>query len=268
EKTFQSTNDDKSYLVYKNSVWKLNNEPITAQIISFEDGGISKESKASTAFLKIERDEISTENNNSHNIQIYKKLTIPANGDVTYTFTNKIVDNPPEPSSVTLNILKVNANGMSLPIQGAEFTLNKLDPDDKGALAKESEALFRKSAETGTDGRTVISDIPDGYYEISETKIPTGYVLVDDGKFYIHVSAGTITMLSKDPDKLVKNWGELTSSDKILYDASTNTVTVGNTPGTQLPSTGGEGTELFARIGAFLASTAGLALLLRKRKEA
>ena len=43
--------------------------------------------------------------------------------------------------------------------------------------------------------------------------------------------------------------------------------TVENTPGVQLPQTGGIGTSLFTTLGAILASTAGAILAIRRKRK-
>ena len=46
------------------------------------------------------------------------------------------------------------------------------------------------------------------------------------------------------------------------------TFTVGNTPGSELPSTGGPGTNLFYLFGILLTGFAGTGLAMRKRRVA
>ena len=182
---------------------------------------------------------------------------------ITNTLKNKI----------TLNIYKVDATDMETPIGKAQFTLTKLDPEDRGAYMTGSDAVVKVSKETNDEtGATTIPDIADGYYEISESKIPAGYVLAGDGRFYIRVSGDEIKLLVKDETKPVKQWEErtLTEQDKLRFDAQTNTATVGNIPGVQLPQTGGIGTNLFTVIGGILSATAGAILTMtsyRRRKK-
>ena len=97
--------------------------------------------------------------------------------------------------------------------------------------------------------------------------MPAGYIQTDDGKFYIQAINGVIKILTKDAEKVVTEWEERTLSqqDKLEFDASTITVTVGNTPGAALPSTGGPGTRLFTILGSILILGAGV-LLWRRRK--
>ena len=62
----------------------------------------------------------------------------------------------------------------------------------------------------------------------------------------------------------------LTEADKIQFANETNTFTVGNTPGTALPQTGGIGTTLFTALGGLMTATAGAMVTMksyRRRKE-
>ena len=93
--------------------------------------------------------------------------------DDSITVTNKIK------SKVTLNIVKVDATNMTTPLKQAQFMLKELDPEGKGSYLTGQNAVEILSVETNGEGETTIPDIPDGYYEISETKLPAGYIQTD-----------------------------------------------------------------------------------------
>ena len=64
----------------------------------------------------------------------------------------------------------------------------------------------------------------------------------------------------------VENWPEMTdNTGTIRYDKENKTATVGNTPGTPLPHTGGPGTTLFYLLGALLTLGGGILLVSRRR---
>ena len=136
---------------------------------------------------------------------------------------------------------------MSTPLPKAQFTLKKLDPEGYGTYLSGTEKVEKTSADTDADEKTLITGIRNGFYEISETGVPAGFILVDGGKFYINVQNKIITLLTKDSAKKVKEWAErtLTDEDKLAFDGETITYTVGNTPGAALPNTGGPGTKLY-----------------------
>ncbi|MBQ9061604.1 MAG: Cna B-type domain-containing protein [Eubacterium sp.] len=176
---------------------------------------------------------------------------------ITNTLKNKL----------TLNIVKIDAANMITPLENAQFTIKELAPEGKGDYRTGANAFEKTSADTDEEGKTSITDIPDGYYEISETKSPDGYVLVNDGKFYVSVKGDEIKLLLKDTGKTVTEWQEqtLSDADKLEFDAASKTVKIGNTPGASLPHTGGPGTRPFTILGSILILGAGL-LLWRKRR--
>ena len=170
-------------------------------------------------------------------------------------------------SDIDIAIIKVDATDMTTPLENAQFTLTKLNPDGKGDYLTPKVEIG--SSLTDAKGEASINGISNGYYEIAETKLPSGYVLIGTGKFYIHVDNGNITLLTKDPDKVVTDWNErtLTEEDKLVFDAASSTFTVGNTPGVALPSTGGPGTEIFKLLGGMLVLFAGAGFILLQRKK-
>jgi len=193
---------------------------------------------------------------------------------------------------VTLELIKVDDTNMMTPLEKAQFTLKKLDPEGTGNYLTGPDAVEKTSADTDAEGKTTITGITDGYYEISETKIPAGYILVDGGKFYIKVVNGKIIRITKTEDdpstadtdeSLVRYWPEVTGNTDNIQFVSTQpaisdnpetedidetaeamtTYKIGNTPGTALPNSGGLGTMLFYLLGSVLILGAGA--LLRKR---
>ena len=57
------------------------------------------------------------------------------------------------------------------------------------------------------------------------------------------------------------------TSDTVVYVIADNTLKNGNTPGTQLPSTGGSGTMIYTIVGAFLIALAGVLLVSRRKRK-
>lgn|GEM_PF-2364708 len=168
---------------------------------------------------------------------------------------------------VDLIIVKVDSTNMTTPLPNAQFILKELDPEGKGTYL--SGGVEKTSGLTDAEGRTSITGIAGGYYEISETKVPDGYVLIDSGKLYIRVANGETTLLTKDANKAVTEWAErtLSETEKLRFDADNATFTVGNTPGAALPSTGGSGTNLYYLLGTMLIALAGAALVMTRRRK-
>ena len=190
-------------------------------------------------------------------------------------YYNGTLQNDYTETGVDLEIVKVDATDMETPLEKARFTLKKLDPKDTGAYITGEGAVEKVSGETGDDGKTTITGIKNGYYEVTESKTPAGYIRIDDGKFYIKVFDGGMTRIAKTEDDpattdtnegYVENWPEMTdNTGTIRYDKENKTATVGNTPGTPLPHTGGPGTTLFYLLGALLTLGGGILLVSRRR---
>ena len=163
---------------------------------------------------------------------------------------------------VTLTIVKVDENDMTTPLPGAEFTLQELNPAGTGTYKDGSSPVV--SDVTGSDGTTSFEGLEEGYYEVRETAVPDGYIITDSGTFYLHVSEGSATLLTKDASKVVTEWSVKTTGSDDKLQLNGQTVTVGNEPGAQLPAAGGAGTALFYALGGVLLLV-GSAFLARRR---
>ena len=96
-----------------------------------------------------------------------------------------------------------------------------------------------------------------GYYELREEAPPAGYLITaDSSPIAFEVKAdGTIGPAGSE-QTTVK-----------YYDPRNKTFTIPNIPGQELPQTGGSGTALYELIGGLMMTTAGAALILRKRES-
>lgn len=207
-------------------------------------------------------------------------LTYVEGRPADFNFVNSYTE-----TGIDLDIFKFDATDMSTPLKKAQFRLKKLDPDGRGTYITGDEAIEKTSGETDAQGKTSITGITTGYYEISEIKIPDGYVLLEDERFYIRVNDGVIRHIVKtsdDPDtdideSIVKNWSVVDDNDDGILRftsarpatadiAATNaTFKVGNTPGAALPNAGGIGTTVFYIIGSMLVLGCGIYLISRRR---
>ena len=158
----------------------------------------------------------------------------------------------------------------------------------------------------GTDGESaVVSDssqkpgvfsfknLVAGFYEIVETQYPTGYIQeIENPIFEVKYNKGYIepeivlvyASGSKIGQPISGNATELVKIGQVMttqngetinwnanggYDGTVSAdITVGNTPGTALPNTGGSGTTAFYLLGFMLTVFAGAGLVMRKRRKA
>ena len=165
-----------------------------------------------------------------------------------------------------LIIEKVSSSNQNVKLAGAEFALySKIRPKNSnngtdltdaaiealataaGAPAMNTDVngvtwYFIDKKTTGNDGKISWNGLLEEQYRFLEVKAPAGYNLPTDGYMTVGpVSEGTV----------------ITSV----------TVTVPNTPGVELPATGGPGNFLYTTAGMSLALLAAWLLLLRRRRE-
>ena len=163
-----------------------------------------------------------------------------------------------------ISILKVGGNGTT-GLRGAVFQLYSVSDDGHEAtLAKGIGGIDTVQKTVGGEQKTfesafesdgtlhTLTGMPNGAYKLIEVVVPDGYVnaLPD-----INITVS---------DRVIYS---ITTSDKIRLSDNRLAVTIVNTPGTELPQTGGPGTLAFKLIGSILTVFAG-AFLVRRRRAA
>ena len=273
------TSKTNASLFYMAPTGDLNDADSQYRLIVDNSGAIGVGIKKSQEYAGIESED-------RVHLYAYQEITTKT---FDYTVTNRYV-------ALDLDIIKMDASDMTTPLEKAQFELKNLDPDGRGTYITGDSAITKQSGETGTDGKTSINSIPTGYYEISEIKMPAGYIKVEDGKFYISVNNGVISRIVVTQDNpetdeidesLVKNWTVVGDNDDGILrfsaaraavqddpdtpnineaQAAVNaTFKVGNTAGAALPNTGGPGTSLIYILGFMLTALAGACLVSRKK---
>ena len=183
--------------------------------------------------------------------------------------------------SLSLDILKQKKD-TETPLAGAEFTMKKIEGDSENKTYVEG--VEPVVVTTNDDGKTTFQSIPIGYYEITETATPAGYVIADAPSFYIWVTdkvekqnGNTTTVIEPGIYLLQKGDGKpntwsytATSGGSVkTFTAKTDTqnaqATIENTPGAALPSTGGEGTTLFYLLGLLMIAVGGTGILMKRK---
>jgi len=191
--------------------------------------------------------------------------TVRAGNTVTASLVNAYV-----PKTIDVTLKKVDKNDLNEEnpnlLKGASFTLSKYESDnyqskDVNWGTQGSKSLSDDKKPDGTytlNGLFSFEGLSVGYYKIEETNLPAGYVKwSSDPTFEVKANTSNELMI-----RLINNPGNLLK----LVDGEL-TIFVGNTPGTQLPQTGGIGTTLFTAIGGLMTATAGAILAIRKKRE-
>ncbi|MBE6723674.1 MAG: LPXTG cell wall anchor domain-containing protein [Ruminococcaceae bacterium] len=202
--------------------------------------------------------------------------------------------------SFDVNILKTSA-GSSQPLGGAHFELYGADYyviDDKGnKVLNENPTLIAGNLVSDmTTGLIHLGQLGGGEYYLVETLPPDGYLPVTEPIRIVVNGASTLkktcddeptvrpqyvsytqvgNILSESGDGVAisataltdENGAPMTDEDgNVVYNYSF-TLTVTNSSGYELPSTGGSGTAAYLIAGAVLALTSGAILACRKREE-
>ena len=170
---------------------------------------------------------------------------------------------------IDLNLEKVDRNNPATKLKDAEFKLEKLVATN-GTTVEVDSNFTAVTKTTGDDGITIFEDLKAGYYRITETQAPAGYVYTDKSTAYIKVDGNGVTLLKAESGKAPDAWGSLSGDEYLNFTNASNTLTVGNDAGSQLPQTGGIGTTLFTALGGLMTATAGAILTMksyRRRKQ-
>ena len=190
--------------------------------------------------------------------------------EIVLKVTNTGTEAPPAAAAV--HLLKVDrtrsSSDSSRYLEGAVFKLRQLDETLQGVHYRSQEAVI--SDATDGNGTTSFADLPDGFYEISESRSPDGYVLATEATFYLEVKNAAVRMIAPDDAELPPSWQSAGDTEWVAFSSNSPndaTVTLGNMPGTVLPMTGGEGKEAFTVIGGLLTATAAALIIDQNRKK-
>lgn len=149
-------------------------------------------------------------------------------------------------------------------LKGASFTISKYTDEsyqrkDTTWGTSGSITLSDEEKPDGTytrNGEFVFRDLSAGYYQMEETDFPDGYIkLTANPRFKVEANDNhrlEITLIN-NPDDLLRLEG-----NKL-------TIVVGNTPGAELPNSGGPGTIWIYLIGSILLLGCGTLLAARRR---
>ena len=205
-------------------------------------------------------------------------LTYSNKPDQSGTGDNNTNDTPHDKVIVFtygLDVTKVDSKNTATKLKDAEFKLKNSD----GKWATITDGKVTGWADTERQGSVLKSDkrgefkvegLDDGNYTLKETKAPAGYNLPADG-FSVTLTATTANNQAWDgtATKALTNLAVKVGQTDGTGDVTTGlgAITIKNTQGSSLPSTGGMGTVLLyvAGIAVFVLAGATLVMALRRR---
>lgn len=205
-------------------------------------------------------------------------LTYSNKPDQSGTGDNNTNDTPHDKVIVFtygLDVTKVDSKNTETKLKDAEFKLKNSD----GKWATITDGKVTGWADTELQGSVLKSDesgkfkvegLDDGEYTLKETKAPAGYNLPADG-FSVTLTATTANNQAWDgtASKALTNLAVKVGQTDGTGDVTTGlgAITIKNTQGSSLPSTGGMGTVLLyvAGIAVFVLAGATLVMALRRR---
>ncbi len=174
-------------------------------------------------------------------------VTLTYSNDPTDSSKSTTVEDKTETYTTTITVYKVDSTGQYVDgLEGAKFTLS-----GTGSTSITEQVLTI----TSSSGATTAIDLSAGTYKLSETKTPDGYNSVGDFSFTLECDENGIWSIS-----------DTESGYAVSLDNSGNIViTVTNTSGLILPTTGGIGTTMFYVVGMILVLGAAVVLVTRRR---
>ena len=173
-----------------------------------------------------------------------------ANDGSAWTITNR------EKPDIDINIKKVDDKNNA--IGDAVFELYKSNGETFEKVTNSTYSWLDSNNQftVGTDGFQM-KGLSDGTYQIKEVKSPAGYVITDETPVTFTVTGGYIV----NANNILKGGAVYTAAEG----SNKDTFTIPNTPGAELPHTGGIGTTIFYILGTALVAVTGI-MLWRRRK--
>lgn len=207
------------------------------------------------------------------------KLTYSNNPDQSGQGENQPTGNTPEDKVIVftygLDVTKVDSRNAETKLKDAEFKLK--NSDDKWATITDGKVTGWADAElqgsvlkSGEDGKFKVEGLDDGNYTLVETKAPAGYNLPANG-FSVTLTATTANGQTWNGTAGTALTGLAVKVDQTNgtgnVDTGLGAITIKNTQGSSLPSTGGMGTVLLYVAGIAVFALAGVTLVMALRRR-
>ena len=175
------------------------------------------------------------------------KQNLYVNGDTLAVADKKITE-------VSITLKKVDSGDMNKPLPGAVFNLYGSDyiNSDRSVNAS-AKPINQSRLETGAGGTVSLGTLKSGTYYLVETEAPDGYTKETE-PITVTVADDGVTVMQGTNTKYIPDGGS----------GQTATITVTNSAGYVLPSTGGQGNLPWVAPGILLMLLAGTALTVRK----
>lgn len=169
-------------------------------------------------------------------------------GTFTWEITNTLVN---------LKIIKVDDEANPKKLSGAVFELRRKNGSTYAAITDQSVTELDDKGQFTVNEEITLSGITDGEYEIEEISAPAGFLRTN---VLIHFTVRDGVFDDPGVDGKVVKYTQKT-------DSTDTTFQIANTPGAELPATGGSGTLIYTISGLALITLAGVVLISRKRKK-
>ena len=192
--------------------------------------------------------------------------------DPYVTGSNKTIEDDCVVFTYGINVLKVDKKTPTKTLKGAEFTM-KLNGTEL-TFTKSDDGYYYPDADgskvlvSGDDGKILVKGLNEGTYTLTETKAPNGYALASGTVEVVIVDAKTTNTEGELVDGFNgKPEGVDATGAACEYEDGMVPVTITNTEGYNLPSTGGAGTIAFTVLGILFFGCGALLIIAFIRKR-
>ena len=192
---------------------------------------------------------------------------LEANGDsdyVTVTGSPDITIYVKNDKSVDITVIKTDTE--NIEISGAKFTITK------GSVLQTDIRVIKKDGSWDTEadritvengvftipkGGVTVLDLGVGDYTLTENEAPAGYVKTLKPVKFTAGRDGVVTYTNAADNP----------EPRVVSTENGKQYTIQNEPGAALPNTGGPGTRMIYLLGALLTLSAGITLVLQRRRK-